>query len=264
MPKITWSVNNRIINSFSDSRIRVRNADDGYCRLIINEPCEGDNGIYACLAENKSGDDKTTHKVDFEGRDAHILGKVHGFVHRNINMPSFENQIGNHMITEGGTIGLLAELLHGVTAVQWFHNGVQLQPSKHRVRIFQEYEIYTLIIANATTDDAGVYTCRASNKLGRVEACGHVDVVSLPPSPAEKTDEEGGGRRRRADEEEPGKPPQFSNRPKKNQLIETGKPFSFTVTLDGQPDPKCKRSICYHHESVLMLNLSYSDLPKGP
>lgn len=239
MPKITWSVNNRIINSFSDPRFRVRTDNDtGYCRLIITEPSSLDNGMYACLAEAKTGDDKTTHLLEFENRDAVILGKVHGLVHRNINMPSFENAIGNHMISEGGTIGLLAEVLHGVTAVQWFHNGRQVLPEKHRVRMFQEYELYTLIIADATADDAGVYTCRASNRMGRVEASGHVDVVPAPREPA--PDEEGGGRRKRADAEEASKAPLFSDRPKKNQLIETGKPFSFTVSLHGHPEPKCE------------------------
>lgn len=233
-PKITWSQNNRIINSFSDARFKQRNQEDGYCRLIISEPIVDDNATYACLAENNLGDDKTSHNVQFEGRDAHILGKAHGFVHRNINMPSFQNAIGNHMITLGGTIGLQAELLHGVQTVHWFHNGVKLLPVKRKIRIFQEYNLYILVIDDATAEDAGTYLCRATNKLGRAEASGIVDVV-----PVETKKEDGGG-----------KAPQFVMRPHTNQLIETNKPFSFKVQLAGNPEPKC-RNIVWLLDSTL-------------
>lgn len=205
--------------------MKLRTTDDGHCRLIIEAPTEDDNGTYACAAENKLGDDKTAHAVIFEGRDAHILGKAHGSVHRNINVPSFQNAIGNHMITAGGTIGLQAELLHGVQTVHWFHNGKQLQPIKHKVRIFQEHELYSLIISEACAEDAGTYTCRARNKLGCVEASGVVDVVSAEPESAKA---------------DAARPPRFTARPRHNQLIETDKPFSFTVALEGNPAPKCE------------------------
>lgn len=219
-PEITWTKD----NEFVDNNPRYQQFDqaDGYCKLVITNPTEKDNGTFICKAENSLDSDKTTHNVNFKGRDAYIIQKSHGFAHRNINLPHFQNQLGDHMVTKGGTIALQAELLHDVTEVQWIRDREVLQTNKDdSVRAFQEHGVYTLIVPSAGAAESGTYVCRAINDFGKVDGVAHVHVVG-------PTMDEGG------------KCPVFLDRPVNEQLIMTGDPFSFSFRVAGDPNPKRK------------------------
>lgn len=218
-PTITWTRDNELVSS--EPNYKQFNQADGYCKLVIHHPSEKDNGTYICKAENYLDSDKTTHNVNFKGRDAHILQKSHGFAHRNINLPHFENQLGDHMVTKGGTIALHAELLHDVSEVQWIRDREVIQPNKDNVRAYQEHGVYTLIVPQASATESGTYVCRAMNDFGKVESVAHVHIVG--------PDIQGGG-----------KCPVFLSRPENDQLIMTGDPFSFSFRVVGDPKPKCK------------------------
>lgn len=214
---ISWTKD----GDFVDSGDKYQQFDqaDGYCKLIINQPEEKDSGTYCCTAENSMSADKTTHNVVFKGRDAYIIEKTHGFAHRDINKPHFQNSIGDHMVTKGGTIALQADLLHGPCEVQWLRDKEVLIPGG-KIRAFQDHGIHTLIVPAATPEESGTYVCRASNAFGRVESVAHVHIVGPTVTG--------------------GKCPFFLQRPETEMLIMTGDPFCVSFRLAGDPKPKRK------------------------
>lgn len=215
-PTISWTKDDHPVHF--DHRIEQLNEADGYCKLVIRGPNDSDNGTYTCTARNELNTDRTVHNVVFEGRDAYIIQKAHGLRHRNINVPYFNNQLGEHMITRGGTIGLQAEILHDAGQVQWFCNNelVHVGPT---VRKYREHDVHTLIVQDASLGDRGTYVCRATNDFGRAESIGHVYLVG-PVIDGEKTS------------------PLFLVRPESEQTLKSGDPFCISFTIGGNPKPK--------------------------
>lgn len=193
---------------------------DGLCRLIVNCPDERDSGVYVCTADNSASSDKISHSVIFDGQDAFISEKVHGFFHRDSSKPQFQNALGDHMVTAGGTIALQAEVIHGPIEVQWLREKEPLA-FVDKVKSFYDHGVHTLMITEATKELDGTYTCRATNPFGKTELNAHVHVVG----PSVKG----------------GKCPLFLTRPEPEMKIMTGDPFSFSFRLIGDPKPKRKQ-----------------------
>lgn len=231
-PSITWTRDNEFIQT-SDKYTQIDQAD-GLCRLIIYNPDVRDSGAYTCKAENSAGADKTTHNVIFEGCDSYINQKTHGFYHRDPLKPQFQNMLGDHLVTAGGTIGLQAELIHDVTEVQWLREKAPLSIGA-KAQTLYDHGVYTLVIPKATDDMDGTYTCRAINAFGKTEASAHVHVVG----PSIRG----------------GKCPLFTIRPDAEMKIQTGDPFSFSFKVIGEPQPKCKQRRFFF--ACLHLNLFY-------
>ena len=216
-PTITWTKDGDFIEN--NDKYQQFDQADGYCKLIINYPEPKDSGTYVCLAENSLSKDKIQHNVTFTGRDDYIIQKSHGFAHRDIKKPHFQNSIGDHMVTKGGTIALQADILHGPCDVQWLRDKEPIVAGGS-IRTFQDHGIHTLIVPEASIEAGGTYTCRASNDYGRVESTAHVYIVG----PSVKG----------------GKCPLFVTRPDSEMLIMTGDPFSISFRVVGEPKPKRK------------------------
>lgn len=218
-PNISWTKDNNFIDS-NDKYQQIDQAD-GLCRLVIYNPDVKDSGSYTCKAENKVSTDKVTHNVVFEGRNTYISGKTHGYFHRDLNKPQFQNALGDHLVTAGGTIALQAEIIHDPSEVQWLREKEPIVLGK-TVRSIYDHGVYTLVIDGATNEVSGTYTCRAINAFGKTEANAHVHIVG----PSVKG----------------GKCPLFLSRPDNAMNIATGDPFSFSFRLVGDPKPKCKQT----------------------
>lgn len=216
-PTITWSKESEFIEN--SEKYQQYDQADGYCKLVIANPTPADSGNYFCSAENSLFNDKISHNVTFTGKDAYIIEKTHGYFHRDINKPHFQNAIGDHMVTQGGTIALQAEVLHGPVEIQWLRDREVIVPTGN-VRSFQDHGVHTLVVPNATHEVAGTYTCRAKNAFGNVESVGHIHIVG----PSVKG----------------GKCPLFQGRPDNEMKILAGDPFSLSFRLIGEPKPKCK------------------------
>lgn len=218
-PSIVWTKDGNFIDLGSGDKYVQVDQPDGLCRLIIYEPNEKDSGLYQCKADNAAGSDKTSHNVIFEGANSYIIEKTHGYYHRDQNKPQFQNQLGNHLVTAGGTIALQAEIINEPSEVRWF---CEKQPIvlNETTRAIYDHDVYTLIINGATAELSGQYTCQAINAFGKTEAHGNVHIVG----PSVKG----------------GKCPLFLSRPDIEMKIQTGDPFSFSFRLIGDPKPKRK------------------------
>lgn len=219
-PTISWTKDGNFIDN--DDKYQQFDQADGVCRLVVNDPEEKDSGVYICKAENSVFHDQVTHNVTFEGRNAFIFEKTHGYFHRDPNKPQFQNALGDHLVTAGGTIALQAEIIHGPVEVQWLREKEPLVMND-KVRNIYDHGVHTLILTEATPELSGTYTCRATNAFGKIESNAHVHVVG----PSVKG----------------GKCPLFLSRPESEMKIMTGDPFSFSFRLIGDPKPKCKCAI---------------------
>lgn len=68
--------------------------------------------------------------------------------------------------------------------VTWHHNGLRLRPSRRVQATLDSDGIVTLIISGAIVQDSGVYTCVASNAVGRVETTCRINVAENPDKKA--------------------------------------------------------------------------------
>lgn len=216
-PSITWTKDGNFIDVV-DRYVQV-DQPDGLCRLIIYNPEEKDSGLYTCKADNSAGEDKTSHNVLFEGTNSYINEKTHGYFHRDPNKPQFQNQLGNHLVTAGGTIALLASIINEPSEVRWFCDKAPIILTD-KSRAVYDHGVYTLIIDGVAAENSGQYTCQAINAFGKTEAHANVHIVG----PSVKG----------------GKCPLFLSRPDAEMKIQTGDPFSFSFRLTGDPKPKCK------------------------
>ena len=71
--------------------------------------------------------------------------------------------------------------------VTWLHNGVRLRPSRRIATTLDEDGYVELVIKEITTSDAGIYTCIASNAVGRVESGCRVVIEELEDKQIRKT-----------------------------------------------------------------------------
>lgn len=62
--------------------------------------------------------------------------------------------------------------------VTWYRDGVRLRPSRKAIMTLDRDGQIELALASVTGRDAGVYTCTASNEVGRASTSGKVEVVS--------------------------------------------------------------------------------------
>lgn len=218
-PVISWTKDGDFVGS--DDKYQQLDQADGTCKLIVSNPEERDSGLYVCKAENSVYNDQISHNVVFAGQNAYILQKTHGYFHRDPNKPQFQNALGDHLVTAGGTIALQAEVIHGPIEIQWLLEKEPVVLGAKAKTIF-DHGVHTLVIPDAQPENSGTYTCRATNPFGKTELVAHVHVVGKV---------------------EGGKCPMFLTRPDANINIMTGDPFSVSFRLAGDPKPKCKLKI---------------------
>lgn len=217
-PTIQWTKDNNFIDS--NEKYQQIDQPDGLCRLVIYNPDEKDSGSYVCSGHNSAGSDKTSHNVVFEGANSYINEKTHGYFHRDPNKPQFQNQLGNHLVTTGGTIALQAQIINEPSEVHWLCEKMPIVLSD-KVQTIYDHGVYTLIISEATKEQSGLYSCQAVNTFGKTEAHANVHIVG----PSIKG----------------GKCPLFLSRPDAEMKIQTGDPFSFSFRVIGDPKPKCRQ-----------------------
>lgn len=216
-PVISWTKDGDFITS--DDKYQQIDQADGTCKLIVTNPEERDSGTYECKAENSVYNDKISHNVIFDGQNQYIFEKTHGYFHRDPNKPQFQNPLGDHMVTAGGTIALQAEIIHGPVEVQWFHEKQQIALGAKAKTIY-DHGVHTLVLSEANAEQSGTYTCRASNPFGKIETHANVHIVG----PSVKG----------------GKCPLFLSKPESEMKIACGDPFSISFRVIGEPKPKCK------------------------
>ncbi|KAM6165457.1 hemicentin-1 [Erethizon dorsatum] len=153
LPKLTWTFNNNIIPAHFDSV-------NGHSELVIEKVSKEDSGTYVCTAENSVG-----------------FVKAIGFVYVK-EPPVFKGDYPSNWIEPLGGNAILNCEVKGDPAptIQWSRKGVDIEIS-HRIR---QLGNGSLAIYGTVNEDAGDYTCVATNEAGVVERSMSLTLQSPP------------------------------------------------------------------------------------
>ncbi|KAM4812745.1 hemicentin-1 [Urocitellus parryii] len=153
LPKLTWTFNTNIIPAHTDR-------GDGHSELVIEKVSKEDSGTYVCTAENSVG-----------------FVKAIGFVYVK-EPPVFKGDYPSNWIEPLGGNAILNCEVKGDPAptIQWSRKGVDIAGS-HRI---QQLGNGSLAIYGTVNEDAGDYTCVATNEAGVVERSMSLTLQSPP------------------------------------------------------------------------------------
>lgn len=140
--------------------------DGQFNTLEITRTSLDDCGTYTATAKNEHGS-VSCHcsLVVDKGIRAYIA-------------PEFLGQLDpEYVVREGNEIRLSAQIeAYPAVGVTWLRNGIRLRPSRKIIVTLDNDGFVELVISNATSFDAGNYTCVASNAVGRCECACKVQI----------------------------------------------------------------------------------------
>ncbi|XP_023937954.2 uncharacterized protein LOC112045836 isoform X2 [Bicyclus anynana] len=163
-PTVTWFKNGEEVTE--DCR-HSTSQDEYFHTLEIAPTTLDDGGVYEAMARNGSGaiSCRCNLVVD-KGIRAYIAPEFCcGFD------PLYSVCEGDEL-----RISAIVEAYPSV-GVTWYRDGVRLRPSRRAVMTLDRDGQIELALASVATRDAGVYTCTASNEVGRASTSGKVEVV---------------------------------------------------------------------------------------
>ena len=161
-PKISWVHNGMSIDRVSPNPRRTVNSRF----VIIKNLTREDSGNYGC---NATALNKYVYK------DVFINVLPLGPAQVQVSPLFTHNVIGSNVTFTCNTSGKPNPL------VQWFKDSIKVTGNRFRITTDD-----SLIIFNITIEDAGVYTCNATNKFGSVVSSGQL-VVNVEPVKVEMT-----------------------------------------------------------------------------
>lgn len=183
--KVEWYKNGRPVTI--GHRFRPIH-DFGYVALDIVDLIAEDSGIYTCRAVNLVGSDETQVSLKCRGTAQILTGtqneqgleQIHYLEDRSKHQrseyveettkqaPIFTTSLKNIEIKEGQRAHFECRLIpvsDATMMVEWFHNNVPVK-SGSRFTETNNFGFVALDIMYCYPEDAGIYTCRATNALG--------------------------------------------------------------------------------------------------
>jgi hypothetical protein len=164
-PNVMWSRDGEVLIDGLRYRIDVSSVQ---CTLIILGTKREDEGVYKCVLRNGFGSATTSAEL---------------MVNQRGTRPKFEQKL-THVEGRVGHDVQFQVRVSGTPApeLEFFHENDKIEDGGN-VSIQEEEEgLYTLIIKNTKTEDAGQYKCTAINKIGEVSSRGYLrleeDVIA--------------------------------------------------------------------------------------
>ncbi|CAH0577797.1 unnamed protein product [Chrysodeixis includens] len=163
-PTLTWFKDGDTLQL--DSRRSVYQ-DEHFHTLEIAPTTLEDGGVYEAMARNSSGavSCRCSLVVD-KGIRAYVA-------------PEFCCGLEPlYRLCEGDELRISAVVeAYPSVGVTWYRDGVRLRPSRRAIMTLDRDGQIELALAFVTGRDAGVYTCTASNEVGRASTSGKVEVI---------------------------------------------------------------------------------------
>ncbi|KAL0100113.1 hypothetical protein PUN28_019517 [Cardiocondyla obscurior] len=233
LPTVQWYKNDVNIDNSPDYAITFNN---GEAVLKFDELFLEDKARYTCKATNQWGQSSTTAFLDV--KPAQIAKK-----------PYFVVPLSNATVSAGQKVKLECEANGDpVPELIWTHDGKVIESEDHKI---QTDGLRTcLIIAEASSKDAGSYTVTASNEIGKATVTCTVSVNKLPDDTNESdllyTDSESIA-------------PKFQL-PLRDLKIQEGQSARLDCVIIGQPEPEV---IWYHGEQPVKESSDFQLLFQG-
>ncbi|KAG7174091.1 Titin-like 19 [Homarus americanus] len=208
--KVEWFFNGKPITIGSRFKTYF---DFGFVALDILGAYTTDSGEYTCRAENYLGSAHTSACVHIQSTSDIQTDTMHDSAMEQIHYledasrnqrtaaeeaeinkePSFVKSLKNIETVEGTNIHLEARLQpvgDSSMRVEWFFNDQSLKVG-HRFRPAYDFDYVALDLLSVYPIDSGIYTCKATNRLGQAVTSASVKVtvdLTLTPFPVAKKD----------------------------------------------------------------------------
>ena len=165
-PEVSWYKDDELLES---NRHCFISDDNQFYTLELSSATLNDSGIYTCTAKNELGSVSCHCSL--------IVDKgIRAYISPEFYMPLDPVYI----VQEGQELRLSAKVeAYPAVGVSWHRNGVKLRPSRRLTASLSANGSVELIISEANLRDAGIYTCVASNAVGKQESICRVCVESL-------------------------------------------------------------------------------------
>ncbi|XP_013789077.1 muscle M-line assembly protein unc-89-like, partial [Limulus polyphemus] len=195
-PKITWIKDGTELTIDGKCRKVKEDVSDSFT-LVLNRVTKEDVGEYRCRITNKCGEESTSCKLTVKAK------------------PKFIRQLSDKESKEGDVdVEFTCQLdSDPIPKIKWMFNDKEVVDcEKYNIVCDEASGTYTLKVKKASAETEGVYSCEASNKIGKVRSCGVLSVNA---------------------------PPVFIQKLGDVQINE-GETVSFTVKVMGKPKPSLK------------------------
>uniref|UniRef100_UPI003AAA8F0A myopalladin n=1 Tax=Centroberyx gerrardi TaxID=166262 RepID=UPI003AAA8F0A len=228
IPKVYWFKDGKQILRKNDHYKKIREGD-GTCALHIESTTNDDDGNYTIMAANPQGRISCSgHLVVQTGPPRNRLTPIHSQrvrariqevegeqTQERFFRPHFLQAPGDMLAHEGRLCRLDCKV-SGLPnpELMWLVNGRPIYPDLYHKMLVRENGVHSLVIDPLTQNDAGTYTCIASNKAGQSSFCLELKVV----------------------EKEMKQPPQFVEK-LQNTGIPEGTPVRLECRVVGMPPP---------------------------
>ncbi|KAJ9593668.1 hypothetical protein L9F63_014779, partial [Diploptera punctata] len=172
-PEVVWSKDGEELKQ--DDR-HIFWHEEHFHTLEINRATLEDSGCYSATARNTNGavSCRCNLVVD-KGIRAYVA-------------PEFLHELELvYTVREGGELRLSGQVeAYPTVGVMWHRDGVRLRPSRRIVMTLDHDGTVELALAGVTARDAGVYSCTATNEVGRAETSAKVNVQVTETTPTTK------------------------------------------------------------------------------
>lgn len=140
--------------------------DHQFHTIEISNTVLNDSGVYTATARNALGSVSChCNLVVDKGIRAYIAPEF---------LCNFNSM---NVVKENHEVRLAAQIeAYPTVGITWYRNGVRLRPSRRITTVLEDDGFIELVIKTVTKHDAGVYTCIASNAVGRVENSCHIVI----------------------------------------------------------------------------------------
>lgn len=140
--------------------------DNQFHTIEISNTTLADSGVYTATAKNFLGSVSChCNLIVDKGIRAYITPEF---------LCNFNSM---NVVKENHEVRLSAQIeAYPTVGIIWYKNGIRLRPNRRTTTVLENDGFLELIINNATRKDAGLYTCVASNAVGRVESSCHIVI----------------------------------------------------------------------------------------
>ncbi|CAL2029366.1 unnamed protein product [Caenorhabditis brenneri] len=152
----------------SSSRIAIEHDQTNtHWRMVISQVTKEDIVSYKAVATNSIGTATTTSKVTTK-----------------MEAPVFEQGLKKTSVKEKEEIKMEVKVGGSAPDVEWFKDDKPVsEDGNHEIKKNPETGVFTLVVKQAATTDAGKYTAKASNPAGTAESSAEAEVTQALEKP---------------------------------------------------------------------------------
>lgn len=160
IPEVTWTKDGKVV---APSERTMITCDGKKVELEVNPSRPLDSGKYGCQLSNPFGSDETSSSV--------TVKKIY-------QKPSFSQRFTDLQQLPGCSAKFMGRV-SGVPRpdVTWYFNGRVITPDDNKYKIKKDADMVCLYIKDCTENDAGHYTCKATNKEGEDSCDAVLEIV---------------------------------------------------------------------------------------